>query len=100
MLHCSVPDNQQRLTDGPDYHLPAKPLLQTINDLSWKRFPLKSVNYVSGIMCNATKENGSGMFEEHSDEFEVLTRPPDSSELDRIQHLWDVLDKLASPPDL
>lgn len=63
-------------------------------------FSLKSVNYVSGIMCSASKENGSGMFEEHSDEFEVLTRPPNPPELNLIQHLWDVLDKLAPPPDL
>lgn len=51
-------------------------------------------------MCSASKENGSGMFEEHSDEFEVLTRPPNPPELNLIQHLWDVLDKLAPPPDL
>ncbi|KAK3562823.1 hypothetical protein QTP86_010397 [Hemibagrus guttatus] len=32
-------------------------------------------------------------FDEHNNEFEVLTCPPNSPDLNPIQHLWDVLDK-------
>ena len=44
-------------------------------------------------------------FEEHNHEFEVLTWPPNSPELNPIEHLWDVLDKQvrsieAPPPSL
>ena len=38
-------------------------------------------------------KNGSGMFEEHNNEFEVLTWPPNSPDLNPIAHLWNVLDK-------
>ena len=37
--------------------------------------------------------NGLGWFEEHNKEFEVLTWPQNSSDLNPIKHLWDVLDK-------
>ena len=32
-------------------------------------------------------------FEEHSHEFEVLTWPSNSPDLNPVKHLWDVLDK-------
>ena len=32
-------------------------------------------------------------FEEHNNKFEVLTWPPNSPDLNPIEHLWDVLDK-------
>ena len=32
-------------------------------------------------------------FEEHNNEFEVLTWPPNSPDVNPIEHLWDVLDK-------
>ncbi|KAK3560711.1 hypothetical protein QTP86_014737, partial [Hemibagrus guttatus] len=32
-------------------------------------------------------------FDEHNNQFEVLTPPPNSPDLNPIQHLWDVLDK-------
>ena len=32
-------------------------------------------------------------FEEHINEFNVLTWPPNSPDLNPIKHLWDVLDK-------
>lgn len=31
--------------------------------------------------------------EEHSNECEVLTKPPNSSDLNPVEHLWDALDK-------
>ncbi|KAK3558608.1 hypothetical protein QTP86_021665 [Hemibagrus guttatus] len=34
-------------------------------------------------------------FDEHNNRFEVLTPPPNSPDLNPIQHLWDVLDKLV-----
>ena len=41
-------------------------------------------------------------FEEHNNEFEVLTWPPNSPDLNPIQHLWDVLNKqvqsMEAPP--
>ncbi|KAK3563664.1 hypothetical protein QTP86_033502 [Hemibagrus guttatus] len=41
-------------------------------------------------------------FDEHNNEFEVLTCPPNSPNLNPIQHLWDVLDKqvrsMKAPP--
>uniref|UniRef100_A0A671YBG6 Tc1-like transposase DDE domain-containing protein n=1 Tax=Sparus aurata TaxID=8175 RepID=A0A671YBG6_SPAAU len=41
-------------------------------------------------------------FEEHNDEFTVLTWPPNSSDLNPIEHLWDVLNKqvqsMEAPP--
>ncbi|KAF7641916.1 hypothetical protein LDENG_00268470 [Lucifuga dentata] len=33
------------------------------------------------------------LFEEHEKEFKVLTWPPNSPDLNPIQHLWDVLEK-------
>ncbi|KAK3568332.1 hypothetical protein QTP86_004231 [Hemibagrus guttatus] len=44
-------------------------------------------------------------FDEHNNQFEVLTLPPNSPDLNPIQHLWDVLDKQvrsmeASPHNL
>ncbi|KAK3541647.1 hypothetical protein QTP86_033848, partial [Hemibagrus guttatus] len=32
-------------------------------------------------------------FDEHNNQFEVLTPPPNSPDLNPIQYLWDVLDK-------
>lgn len=32
-------------------------------------------------------------FEEHDEEFAVLPSPPNSQELNSIEHLWDVFDK-------
>ncbi|KAK3519043.1 hypothetical protein QTP70_016380 [Hemibagrus guttatus] len=32
-------------------------------------------------------------FDDHNNQFEVLTPPPNSPDLNPIQHLWDVLDK-------
>ena len=41
-------------------------------------------------------------FEEHNNEFEVLTWPPNSPDLNPIEHLWDVLNKqvrsMEAPP--
>ncbi|KAK3518097.1 hypothetical protein QTP70_033324, partial [Hemibagrus guttatus] len=41
-------------------------------------------------------------FDEHNKEFEVLTWPPNSPDLNPIEHLWDVLDKqvrsMKAPP--
>ena len=41
-------------------------------------------------------------FEEHNNEFEVLTWPPNSPDLNLIKHLWDVLNKqvrsMEAPP--
>jgi len=41
-------------------------------------------------------------FEEHNNEFEVLTWPPNSPDLNQIEHLWDVLNKqvqsMEAPP--
>ncbi|KAK3549732.1 hypothetical protein QTP86_007743 [Hemibagrus guttatus] len=41
-------------------------------------------------------------FDEHNNEFEVLTWPPNSPDLNPIQHLWDVLNKqvrsMETPP--
>ncbi|KAK3539129.1 hypothetical protein QTP86_026698, partial [Hemibagrus guttatus] len=32
-------------------------------------------------------------FDDHNNQFEVLTPPPNSPDLNPVQHLWDVLDK-------
>ncbi|KAK3547569.1 hypothetical protein QTP86_025468 [Hemibagrus guttatus] len=41
-------------------------------------------------------------FEEHNNQFEMLSWPPNSPDLNPIQHLWDVLDKqvpsMEAPP--
>ncbi|KAK3541531.1 hypothetical protein QTP86_029169 [Hemibagrus guttatus] len=41
-------------------------------------------------------------FDEHNNQFEVLTWPPNSPDLNPVQHLWDVLDKqvptMETPP--
>ncbi|KAK3543802.1 hypothetical protein QTP70_028095, partial [Hemibagrus guttatus] len=41
-------------------------------------------------------------FDDHNNQFEVLTLPPNSPDLNPIQHLWDVLDKevrsMEAPP--
>jgi len=38
-------------------------------------------------------------FEEHNNEFEVLTWPPNSPDLSPIEHLWDVLNKQVRSMD-
>ncbi|KAK3555028.1 hypothetical protein QTP86_005693 [Hemibagrus guttatus] len=35
-------------------------------------------------------------FDDHNNQFEVLTPPPNSPDLNPIQHLWDVLDKQSA----
>ena len=42
--------------------------------------------------CHKSKLVQEG-FEEHNKEFEVLTWPPNSPDLNPVEHLWDVLDK-------
>ncbi|KAK3564521.1 hypothetical protein QTP86_022875, partial [Hemibagrus guttatus] len=41
-------------------------------------------------------------FDEHNNEFEVLTWPPNSPDLNPVEYLWDVLDKqirsMEAPP--
>ncbi|KAK3543439.1 hypothetical protein QTP70_020917, partial [Hemibagrus guttatus] len=37
-------------------------------------------------------------FDEHNNEFEVLTWPPNSPDLNPIEHLWDVLNKQRQIP--
>ena len=43
-------------------------------------------------LCNKAKMVQE-WFEEHTNEFEMLTWPPNSPDLNPIKHLWDVLDK-------
>ena len=53
-------------------------------------------------MCHGTKQKWSKWFEEHNNEFEVLTWPPNSPDLNPVELLWDVLDKqvqsMEAPP--
>ncbi|KAK3572875.1 hypothetical protein QTP86_009313 [Hemibagrus guttatus] len=49
---------------------------------------------LSRIMLHATKNKMlQEWFDERNNQFEVLTWPPNSPDLNPIQHLWDVLDK-------
>ena len=71
------------------YHLP-KPKYTP----SWQQYSLMAVASFSRIV--------QGWFEEHNEEFKVLTRPPNSPDLNPSEHLWDELDKhirsMEAPP--
>ena len=77
------------------WHIPpAWALLQTMYPLSWKCYALMSVASFSRLMRCATKQKMvQKWFEEHRNKFEVLTWPPNSPDLNPIEHLRDVLDK-------
>ncbi|KAK3512371.1 hypothetical protein QTP70_007358, partial [Hemibagrus guttatus] len=47
---------------------------------------------VDNAPCHKT-EMVQEWFDEHNNQFEVLTWPPNSTDLNPIQHLWNVLDK-------
>ena len=51
---------------------------------------------ILGPSAVSQSQNGSGCFEEHNTKFIVLTWPPNSLDLNLIEHLWDVLDKQAT----
>jgi len=65
-----------------------------MNTLSWKWYSLVAVASFSRIMRPATKQKMvQELFEEHSNDFEMLTWPPNSQDLNPIEYLWDVLNK-------
>ncbi|KAK3544158.1 hypothetical protein QTP86_003944 [Hemibagrus guttatus] len=64
----------------------------TMYSISWKQYSLMAVASFSRIMRHKA-EMVQEWFDEHNNEFEVLTWPPNSPDLNPIEHLWDVLDK-------
>ena len=69
---------------------PTSAVLQTMNTLSWK-LPDGCGLFQQHNVPQST--NGSGWFDELNNEFEVLTRTPNSPDLNPTEHLWDVMDK-------
>ncbi|KAK3557213.1 hypothetical protein QTP70_026124, partial [Hemibagrus guttatus] len=54
------------------------------------------ITWMAGCQDNAPCHKAKMVqewFDEHNNEFEVLTWPPNSPDLNPIEHLWDVLDK-------
>ena len=85
-------------TLGPGFHVDVTltcttclNILQTKYTPSWQLYSLILFQQ-DNVSCHTAKIVQE-WFEEHDKEFKVLTWPPNSPDLNLIEHLWDVLDK-------
>ena len=81
-------------TLGPAIHVDA-----TLTDNTYQSFGADHVHsfmetvFPDGCGLFQQSKNWQEWFEEHNKEFEVMTWPPNSPDLNPLEHLWDVLDK-------
>ncbi|KAK3555723.1 hypothetical protein QTP86_028992, partial [Hemibagrus guttatus] len=89
--------NKQDLTTASTASEIAEGLnLHTYRDREWQIQACSAISGEGVQQDNAPCDKAKMVqewFDEHSNKFEVLTWPPNSPDLNPIEHLWDVLDK-------
>ncbi|KAK3555385.1 hypothetical protein QTP86_015670, partial [Hemibagrus guttatus] len=86
---------------GPDSRRPVRvPMLTPVH--CQKQQAAVHVSIRTGPQSSGRSKMVQEWFDDHNNQFEVLTWPPNSPDLNPVQHVWDVLNKqvpsMEAPP--